>query len=97
MRVTTSQYERSGKNNAHLLSHNLPAGKKRIHCIGTSSICNKQHPDSGCFVISGVVISSALSKGWRSGVEAFCAGHFLRLTETGNRVLNKNSDFYVTI
>ena len=58
---------------------------------------NKQHPDSGCFGISGVVISSALSKGWRSGVETFCAGHFLRLTETGNRVLNKNSDFYVTI
>ena len=91
MRVTTSQYERSGKNNAHLLSHNLPAGKNN------SLHWNKQHPDSGCFGISGVVISSALSKGWRSGVEAFCAGHFLRLTETGNRVLNKNSDFYVTI
>ena len=30
MRVTTSQYERSGKNNAHLLSHNLPAGKKQF-------------------------------------------------------------------
>ena len=28
MRVTTSQYETSGKNNAHLLSHNLPAGEK---------------------------------------------------------------------
>ena len=30
MRVTTSQYETSGKNNAHLLSHYLPAGEK-IH------------------------------------------------------------------
>ena len=30
MCVTTSQYETSGKNNAHLLSHNLPAGEK-IH------------------------------------------------------------------
>ena len=28
MRVTTSQYETSGKNNAHLLSHNLPAREK---------------------------------------------------------------------
>ena len=28
MRVKTSQYETSGKNNAHLLSHNLPAGEK---------------------------------------------------------------------
>ena len=35
MRVTTSQYETSGKNNAHLLSCNLPAGEK-IHW-------NKQH------------------------------------------------------
>ena len=37
MRVTTSQYERSGKNNAHLLSHNLPAGKNN------SLHWNKQH------------------------------------------------------
>ena len=35
MRVTTSQYEISGKNKAHLLGHNLPAEKK-IHW-------NKQH------------------------------------------------------
>ena len=35
MRVTTSQYETRGKNNADLLSHNLPAEKK-IHW-------NKQH------------------------------------------------------
>ena len=34
-RVTTSQYETEGKNNAHLLSHNLPA-RKKIHW-------NKQH------------------------------------------------------
>ena len=81
----------------HICSVIIYPLEKAIHCIGTSVICNKQHPDSGCFGISGVVISSALSKGWRSGVEAFCAGHFLRLTETGNRVLNKNSDFYVTI
>ena len=27
----------------------------------------------------GFGIGSALSKGWRSGPEAFCAGHFLRL------------------
>ena len=38
-----------------------------------------KHPDSRCFGISGVVIGSALSKGWRSGPEAFCAVHFLRL------------------
>ena len=37
----------------------------------------------GCFGISGVVIGSVLSKGWRSGPEAFRAGHFM--TETGNR------------
>ena len=77
----------------HICSVIIYPLEKTIHCIGTSSICKKQHPDSGCFGISGVVLSSALSKGWRSGVEAFCAGHFLRLTETGNSVLNKNSDF----
>ena len=38
-----------------------------------------KHPDSGCFGISGVVIGSALSKGWRSGPQAFRAGHFLGL------------------
>ena len=38
-----------------------------------------KHPDSGCFDISGVVIGSALSKGWRSGPVAFLAGHFQRL------------------
>ena len=27
MRVMTSQYETSGKNNTHLLSHNVPAGE----------------------------------------------------------------------
>ena len=27
VRVTTSQYETSGKNNTHLLSRNLPAGE----------------------------------------------------------------------
>ena len=34
-RVTTSQYEKRGKNIAHLLSHNLPA-REKIHW-------NKQH------------------------------------------------------
>ena len=38
-----------------------------------------KHPDSRCFGINGVVIGSALSKGWCSGPEAFRAGHFLRL------------------
>ena len=38
-----------------------------------------KHPDSVRFGISGVVIGSALSKGWRSGPEAFRAGHFLGL------------------
>ena len=38
MRVTTSQYETSGKNNAHLLSHNLPVHPLEKKCIGTSSI-----------------------------------------------------------
>ena len=28
MRVATPQYETSGENNAHLLSHNVPAGEK---------------------------------------------------------------------
>ena len=36
----------------------------------------QNHPDSGCLPISGVVIGSALSKGSRSGPEAFRAGHF---------------------
>ena len=36
----------------------------------------QKHPDSGCLRISGVVIGSALSKGSRSGPEAFRAGHF---------------------
>ena len=38
-----------------------------------------KHADSVCFGISGVVIGSALSKGSRSGPEAFRAGHFLGL------------------
>ena len=42
-----------------------------------------RHPDSGCFGISGVVIGQALSKEWRSGPEAFRAGHFLRLDRNG--------------
>ena len=29
-RVTTSQYKTNGKINAHLLSHNLPAGEKKL-------------------------------------------------------------------
>ena len=33
------------------------------------------HPGSGCLGISGVVVGSALSKGSRSGPEAFRAGH----------------------
>lgn len=36
-----------------------------------------QHPDSGCFGMSGVVICLALSKGWHSDPEAFQVGHFL--------------------
>ena len=35
-----------------------------------------KHPDSVCLGISGVVIGSALSKGSRSGPEAFRTGHF---------------------
>ena len=35
-----------------------------------------KHPDSGCFGARRVAIGSALSKGWRSGPEAFRAGHF---------------------
>ena len=34
-----------------------------------------KHPHSGCFGISGKVIGSVLSKGWRSGPVAFRAGH----------------------
>ena len=35
-----------------------------------------KHPDPACLGISGFVIGSALSKGSRSGPEAFRAGHF---------------------
>ena len=45
------------------------------HSICPRNQFTAKHPDSGCFSISGVVICSALSKGWRSGPEAFCAGH----------------------
>ena len=38
MRVTTSQYETNGKNNAHLLSHNLPVCPLEKKFIETSSI-----------------------------------------------------------
>ena len=38
MPVTTSQYKTSDKNNAHLLSHNVPTGEKRI---GTSIILTR--------------------------------------------------------
>ena len=37
---------------------------------------SSKHPDSGCLGISRVVNGSALSKGSRSGPEAFRAGHF---------------------
>ena len=45
-----------------------------------------KHPDSGCFGISReLVIGPALSKGWQSGPEAFCTGHFLRLDRNQKR------------
>ena len=58
MRVTTSQYETSGKNNADLLTHNLPAGKK---FIGTSSIlargkCRVLPTDPICQVVTGTAV-----------------------------------------
>ena len=58
MRVTTSQYETRGKNNADLLSHNLPAGKK---FIGTSSIlarckCRVLPTDPICQVVTGTAV-----------------------------------------
>ena len=43
-----------------------------------------KHPDCRGFDISGLVIGSALSKGWRSGPEAFRAGHFLIKPETAH-------------
>ena len=59
MRVTTSQYETRGKNNADLLSHNLPAGKKKF--IGTSSIlargkCRVLPTDPMCQVVTGTAV-----------------------------------------
>ena len=73
------------------ISFKPPASRSRAYCgcnpirtfetfdISKEPIGKPKHPDSGCFGISGVVIGSALSKGWRSGPEAFRAGHFLRL------------------
>ena len=65
MRVTTSQYETSGKNNADLLSHNLPAGKK---FIGTSSIlargkCRVLPTDPICQVVTGTAVIFHLAGG----------------------------------
>ena len=37
-----------------------------------------------------LTIGSALSKGWRSGPEAFRAGHYKDLTETGNTVAQED-------
>ena len=61
MRVTTSQYETSGKNNAHLLSQNLPVYQLEKKFIGTSSIlargkCRLLPPDSICQVITGTAV-----------------------------------------
>ena len=42
-------------------------------------------PKSGPSDLTVLTIGSALSKGWRSGPEAFRAGHYKDLTETGNR------------
>ena len=58
MRVTTSQYETRGKNNADLLSRNLPAEKK---FIGTSSIlarakCRVLPTDAICQVVTGTAV-----------------------------------------
>ena len=63
-----------------------PASRSRAYCdcnpirafeaFGISKEPISKHPASGCFGIGGVVIGSALSKGWRSGPEAFRAGHF---------------------
>ena len=43
MRVTTSQYETSGKNNAHLLSRNLPAGEKNLTRLYYNGSAAKSH------------------------------------------------------
>ena len=40
---------------------------------------------SGPTDLTVLTIGSALSKGWRSGPEAFRAGHYKDLTETGKR------------
>ena len=50
-----------------------PASRARAYCD-----CNPIRAFE-TFNISRVVIGSTLSKGWRSGPEAFRAGHFLRL------------------
>ena len=61
MRVTTSQYETSGKNNAHLLSHNLHLYPVEKKFIGTSSIlarakCRLLPTDSTCQVVTGTTV-----------------------------------------
>ena len=43
MRVTTSQYETSGKNNAHLLSRNLLAGEKNLTRLYYNGSAAKSH------------------------------------------------------
>ena len=61
MRVTTSQYETSGKNNAHLLSHHLPVCPLEKKFIGTSSIlarskCRVLPTDSICQIVTGTAV-----------------------------------------
>ena len=61
MRVTTSQHETSGKNNVHLLSHNLPVYPLEKKFIGTRSIlargkCRLLPTDSICQVVTGTAV-----------------------------------------
>ena len=61
MRVTTSQYETSGKKNAHLLSHHLPVCPLEKKFIGTSSIlarskCRVLPTDSTCQIVTGTAV-----------------------------------------
>ena len=60
MRVT-SQYETSFKNNAHMLSHNLPIYPLEKKFIGTSSIlargkCRLLPTNSICQVVTGTAV-----------------------------------------
>ena len=67
--LTVSNHQRPD----HLFIVILIQSERLKHSISPRNQSAK-YPDSGCFSISGVVIGSALSKGWRSGPRGFSRG-----------------------